>query len=378
MKQYSYINPLSLALSASILIFSGCSNVRKKSEGLKSYDEISTSTTELLARKRDHEIAQYKMNDALAPEYGILNSNNSMFFYSPKYLSLEAIEEIIKNTYTDRIVSTSYIPESNQIIIRPKSSEILEPLVTKEELKSFLSKIDKKPPQIEIEAGIYKVFAEKSSDISALLKAQSQGELRPSLDIDLRGLRNPSRDLLISQTGISGAVGEYMLKAVLDSLVSEGHAIQMAHQQSTVMNSKKTMISKIEKIPIEQVQITSSGQTITTVRYEPIVTSLEVTVRIVANGHVNLKLAVEAGDLQQQGTDLAPVITQRKTEIDEIRVKQRRTVAIASFINENQFASMNKAPPLSEVPLISNLFKGKKFGNERDVVIYLITPIIKE
>ena len=247
--------------------------------------------------------------------------------------------------------------------------------LNEKELGELLSELDVAAPQIVIDVKIYKIFADYTSDISAILQTDSKEDLLPFFGLDLRGseLRTPERSVIGAEYGVMGTIGDYMLRATLDTLLSKGFAEELAGPSLVVSNTHTARISKTDKLPIPQQTIVGTS-IVGTTRYEEVRSFLEVTPHAAADGDIFLQVHAGTGSVNPAGPIQVPVITTRETNIAKVRVQQGRTLVIASFLDVMTLAIVRKSPPFSDIPVFGELFKGKDHEKRRDMILFLVRP----
>ena len=289
-----------------------------------------------------------------------------------------ALEGIIANT---NIEDVSTIRETNQLIIKAKSREranpdALEQMVSTEELEDILKALDRKAPQIMVQASIVRVFADYTDDLRAAISARSKDDTTlPTLDVLLKGaeLRSPERLTFGGGYGIVGEIGSYTLRVALNQLESLGYAEDIASPTLVLSNREKARTSRTQEIPIPE-EIIVGSSILRVNKYKIVENFLEVEASARDEGEIYLSIKAGVGAVSPSGPTQIPSIITRQTEISGVRLKQGETLVVAGFLDTTNFAVERKAPPFSEIPLLGKLFNSRDIEKRKDIVLFLVTP----
>ena len=370
-------------LIAIMLTCCNAQSIKKLDLVLGEYGTAGERSDAILRRGDNHELSKFNLPIESVPQFGQLKVRSiggySVAIYTPRYQTPKALKSVLEQVLegTEAKVITE-IPETNQLMIKFHSDHVDNesvPLLDAKELGKFLAELDVAAPQIGIDVKIYKLFADHTFDISAILKASSEEDLRPFLHLDLRGsqLRTPEREFVGSEHGVLGRLGDYVLRATLDTLLSKGFAEELAGPSLVVTNTYTAKISKTDKVPIPSQTIVGSS-VVGSTRFEEVKSFLEVTPHAAAEGEIYLKVRTGTASVNPAGPMQTPVISTRETDIDKVRLRQGRTLAIASFLDKSSFAVDREAPLLANLPLVGELFKGQDQESTRDMILFLVRP----
>lgn len=369
-----------------IAIMLACCNtesIEKSNLVLGKYGTAGERADAILRRSDVYELSKFNLPTESVPKFGQLKVRSiggySVAIYTPRYQTPKALKSVLEQVLegTEAKVITE-IPETNQLMIKFHLDHVDNesvPLLDAKELGKLLAELDVAPPQIGIDVKIYKLFADHTFDISAVLKANSEKDLLPFLNVDLRGsqLRTPEREFVGSEHGVLGKLKDYVLRATLDTLLSKGFAEELAGPSLVVTNTYTAKISKTEKVPIPSQTIVGSS-VIGTTRFEEVNSFLEVTPQAAAEGEIYLAVRTGTASVNPAGPIQTPVISTRQTDIAKVRLQQGRTLAIASFLDNSSFAVDRESPLLVNLPWVGELFKGQDQERSRDMILFLVRP----
>lgn len=109
-------------------------------------------------------------------------------------------------------------------------------------------------------------------------------------------------------------------------------------------------------------------------------------VRIDDNGFVTLTIQPEISipvPLQRlEGGDFAGIplfnIDRRRLEASQLRLRDGQTFIIAGLIQDRDIVDVQKVPFLGDLPLLGALFRSQSVNNERNEVVFMLTPYIMD
>jgi type IV pilus assembly protein PilQ len=109
-------------------------------------------------------------------------------------------------------------------------------------------------------------------------------------------------------------------------------------------------------------------------------------VRIDDNGFVTLTIQPEISipvPIQVlQGGDFAGIqlfnIDRRRLEASQLRLRDGQTFIIAGLIQDRDIVEVQKVPFLGDLPLLGALFRSQSVNNERNEVVFMLTPYIMD
>jgi len=113
---------------------------------------------------------------------------------------------------------------------------------------------------------------------------------------------------------------------------------------------------------------------------EDVATTLKVTPQINESNFVTLQLFQEVSEVEQDSSGLdvntAGFITSKRSAETTVVVKDNQTVVIGGLIGSTDTEVETKVPILGDLPLIGNLFRGKKNDSRKTNLLIFLTPHI--
>ena len=321
-------------------------------------------------------------------------------FYSEPSKVKSQIEEILQNI--DATVSVSEGEESSEnntgtsqrvkmtIDERLRALIVLGSLEDLNFIEKLIDKIDIPTKQILIEAFV----VEASSDFAKELGSRVGAKLGPMEISDgtnteefvtLGGVTGGAATSLslggttgaISNQSVGGATGSLGilidtsaldLQVELTALESMGISKIISNPKVFTLDNETAVITQGVEIPYES---TSSEGTST--EFKEAALKLEVTPSIVGDGNIIMDVKINKDSPNTSAAN--PPIS--KTEITtKLLIADGTIVVIGGIYKENLSDSVSKTPLLSSLPIIGNLFKRVKKGEDFDRLLIFIAPRI--
>lgn len=154
----------------------------------------------------------------------------------------------------------------------------------------------------------------------------------------------------------------------------------LARPSITTFNGSKATFHVGDKVPILTQKISDSGSTETTVTFEDVGISLDVTPRVndeekrLITTRVHPTVSSIAKYITNSDT-MAPQISKRDAETI-VRVKSGETLIIGGLIKDEERETMTEIPYLSKIPLVGNIFKHKDKSVEKTELFIFLTPTL--
>ncbi|MBI4056693.1 MAG: hypothetical protein HY399_04000 [Elusimicrobia bacterium] len=311
-----------------------------------------------------------------------------------------SIVNVIKTTLT-KFGKVSLEPRTNSLII----TDIPEVFPSVEQI---ISELDKKAPQVMIEAQIVEINTDKASDIGVswggsdgtLLSLTGPTRITNGFPLTDRSVLggNSTRNLFTSPANEGVAVVEALtgglldlkaLSVVLKALVTRNEARFLGKPKVMTMNNKGAIIQIIRnqvvglKSNISSTAGTGSGgsSAVLTEEAERQVTGLTlvVTPQINKEGYITLLLQPTFLDVQESqvtalSTRFVDPVSRGVSSL--VRVKNGQTIAVGGLLSTKETKRTRKVPLLGSIPILGWLFTSvSTFRQNTDLVIF-ITPTI--
>jgi type II secretory pathway component GspD/PulD (secretin) len=266
----------------------------------------------------------------------------------------EKIDEIaaIKN------MLSIIIPDEKRISIDSRQNEIMVK-GTQEELanvETMITGLDKRAPQIMIEAKIVEITLEGGKDLGITwTSGGNEGQIT------------------IGELTLGGSFERSgLIEATLNALQTEGKANMLSNPKVLTLDGKEAIINSGEQIPIAEDILDEKGNIITTVHYIDVGIKLSITPRLSADGLINMNVFTE---VRSRGTEeiIGYPILNNRSETATIRAKLDETIVIGGLISDEEIKKISKIPFLSDIPVLGKLFKFTHSESKKTQIIILIT-----
>ncbi len=316
---------------------------------------------------------------------GILETKDGVkLFYFTKYHTVDKLSLLIKEQLGYKV---SQNPATNQLIIRcPNHQESQIAL-------QFLKQVDIPPIQIRIDCLVSELYADVTMDWETTLKIENlfgekiylggktvEGILKPAFPG--ASLREKARELIGLKVGYSENLGllGHEFRALVDLLVSRGYLKILMNPTLEVVNGQTAKIEARDFVPLpKEIEVVTAGQVLPymTTEYQWVVDSLEITPHVFADGYIGLETTAQIGSKSTpEGVKQIPIITERKIQNKENRIRQGESLIIGGIRKSEERSVVRGVPFLKDIPLLGILFSSKDYEDRAKEVIFIITPTI--
>lgn len=245
-------------------------------------------------------------------------------------------------------------------------------------IRKLIENIDKKVPQVLIEARIFEVSYDKETEIGvdwSLTRPDITAAIGHKLNAAVRETRGT--ELVVK--GFLGAHKRDSLFATIDALVSEGRAKIVARPKVVVLNNQKAVIISGDNIPYrkEQRDTTIAGAQYFITDFMQTGITLTVTPHIRNNGLIVLNVKPEVKYIiGYKGEYDMPVFSTRSTDTT-VSMRDGDTLVIGGLFKEGKKTIEHGIPLLKDIPILGYLFKHKRdISIKTEVVICITTTLI--
>lgn len=261
---------------------------------------------------------------------------------------------------------------SNTLLLRDTPEQLAQ-------IKTFIARMDKPQPQVQIEARIALVDRKVAEAIGVRWGGNyQQGKLQvdggangaPAVSLPAAGLAGFAPATLGIKLG--EVLGSELLDLQLSALESNGRGAVLSRPRITTSNGETATIEQGTEIPYQEA--TSSGAT--AVSFKKAALTLTVTPRITPDGFVQMQVQATKdakGEIVPGGVSIN---TQRIQT--QVRARDNETLVLGGIVEQENSAQQAGVPGLQRIPLIGNLFKNRSTANsQRELLIFLTPRIIR-
>lgn len=179
---------------------------------------------------------------------------------------------------------------------------------------------------------------------------------------------------------ISGFNISYLGNAQIRARLLETNSLVnvLSNPTLVVRDGVQASISVGTDLPTVAATTEFNDKSTTSVEYRKTGLNLSVTPSINAQGLVVMQIQNDISN-QTEGSSISgsPAIFERSLQT-EVIAHSGQTILLGGLISQNDNSSDSKVPLLGDLPLIGNLFKGKKKSNTKTELVILITPKVIE
>ena len=281
-------------------------------------------------------------------------------------------------------------PRTNALIITDIPQTIPD-------VQRVLRELDRKTPQVEIEARVVAATRNFARDIGVQLGFGTGNSVMAVGGAGAVGTSplqvttpNPlyfvtgNQIPLFSNLGAAGASSgisfsnatkNYRIDAVLTMAESRGLLKILSRPRVVTQNNQQAQVKQGVRIPVVTAAQLGGPPTTT---YVEAALRLQVTPQITAEGTIFMQLEVEntTPDFGHQVSGNPSLITQSETT--QVLVTDGGTVVIGGVIQTQNSVNVDQVPLLGDIPVLGNLFKRRSVTTTTQELMFIITPKIME
>ncbi|NOL48865.1 secretion protein [Pelistega europaea] len=187
-------------------------------------------------------------------------------------------------------------------------------------------------------------------------------------------LRRPGDVLLDTVAGArAGYAGlNALLSSTIQAMADNGQAVILAQPQLMARSGATAEFLAGGEVPYSVVDANGNTQTI----FKPYGVSLYITPRIEKNGIIRSKINVEVSAVDSS-MNLAggPALKTRRTST-EFNVKSGEPLVLSGFISRDQMQGMARLPGVSEIPILGELFRSRRFQSNETELVIIVRPLV--
>lgn len=273
--------------------------------------------------------------------------------------------------------------ETNSIIVRGTASQV-------QEVGQLVHALDKRRPQVMIEAAIVEVSGEVAERIGVQLGLGSDipsGGVAAtsfsnggaaSLGAVLAAVGTPAASAL--STGLTVGVGGDDFGLLVQALANSTSARLLSTPSVTTLDNEPATIVVGQNVPFRTGSFATDGNTLTpftTIERKDVGITMNVVPRITAGNVVQLTIEQEISSLTNATVEgAADLITNRREINTTVMSDNRGTVVLGGLITDDRVTGKSKVPGLGDIPLLGNLFKARNARNTQRTLFVFLRPTI--
>ncbi|WP_018248973.1 secretin and TonB N-terminal domain-containing protein [Orenia marismortui] len=278
-----------------------------------------------------------------------------------QYLEAEQVPKLLTNNFSGSNIKV--LKEQNAIMATGTERDLLK-------LKDYMAKIDKKIPQIVVEALIIDISHTAGKSPRAELGINYEDKDGTTLLDSVNGLLNYKSILTLPED----------FNLTLQSLVKQGQVTVKAKPNITTLNGQEAKIN-VETVQYYEVVRRDNDNDEETVEYESINTgvTLEVTPWVSSSEEITLKLKPTVSNPSTRTSEEGPPNINRRDISTTVRVKSGETIVLGGLIRNEGIKTESRVPILGSIPLLGRLFRDESIDyQETEMVIYITPHVLDE
>ena len=303
---------------------------------------------------------------------GITAAMNAVALQSKLQQIMPSETGIIVNTAGDSLVLSGIVTDTVKVNI---AMALAEAYVDKGEGKKVINMIRvAAPQQVMLEVKMAEVSKNLLDKLGASFSAsRSNGGVAYAIASGFLSLTGA--DPLSSGGLLTVTKGNTVIK--IDAENNDGIVKILAEPNIIAISGQEGSFLAGGKIFIPVPQTSGGGVSTITLQERDFGVGLKFTPTVLEEGLINLRVAPEVSELNQDGTKVSgnvfPSFTVRRVSTT-VQLHDGQSFAIAGLIKNNTIESIRRYPVLGNIPILGALFRSSSFQNEKTELLFVITP----
>lgn len=259
---------------------------------------------------------------------------------------------------------------------------------------SVINALDRRTPQILIEAIIVEATSNFDTELGSRLGANITGQSGDNASFEISG-QNPALDgtnLTLSGDDVTGgtavdlsignpsaalgllvAFDQVALKTEIQAMATENIANIVSNPKIYALDNQEATVFQGEEVPYQSE--TDGGGT--SVSFKEAGLSLRVKPSVTGDGNILMDVNIEKNKPNYARSVDGNYPIDKSTVTTSLLVKDGAVAVIGGIFETQSSDSIDKVPGISNVPIVGNLFKVKGKGNSgRELIVFLLPKII--
>jgi general secretion pathway protein D len=276
-------------------------------------------------------------------------------------------------------------PELNAIVVRgtPAAIASIEPLI---------SDLDVRRPQVLIEAAIVEINSDDAEALAVQLGiGGAAAQQRDGFSTSFTTLGLPLSSILSTlgapaagKVLADGATGNVRItddfSILVQALGQSTKANLLSTPSLTTLDNQPAEIVVGQNVPFRTGSFATDGNTLTpftTIERQDVGITLRVLPRVHDGDVVRLEVSQEVSSLTNATVSgAADLITNRRSIETTVLADNGGTIVLGGLITDDRTSTRNKTPILGDIPLVGELFRGRKEGQLKRTLFVFLRPTI--
>jgi general secretion pathway protein D len=256
------------------------------------------------------------------------------------------------------------------------------------DMAKLIAELDKRRPQVLIEAAIVEVSGDISEQLGVQLgfgtatppggfAATSFSDNGPTLANVLRLLGAPNASA-VSQGGLSiGLARGDSFGLLLQALGTSSKANLLSTPSITTLDNQAAEIIVGQNVPFRTGSFTADGTTQNTIERKDVGITMRVIPRVNQGDVIQLDISQEVSSLTNRAVDgAADLVTNRRSIKTTVLADNGGTIVLGGLITDDRISSRSEVPGLGKVPILGGLFRNKSESARRQTLFVFLRPTI--
>ena len=266
-------------------------------------------------------------------------------------------------------------PNTNTIIVRGG------PEVQKN-YRQMIQMLDRRRPQVLLEATVVTIDTTHNFNFGVELSAHSNG-MTKFLSFSQFGLStvNVATGALTpnaSQGGTAAVIGTGVANAVINALVTDGHARVQSAPRVLVNDNATGLLASIAEQPFSSVNASTTVATTSFGGYADAGTTITLTPHISEGDYLQLEYAVELSSFTGLGNSATGEPPPRQTDRVEskVTIPDGSTIIVGGLNRRTFERDVNAVPILGQIPFLRFLFSSRSNDASTETLFVFLRPTI--
>jgi len=300
----------------------------------------------------------------------------------------------------ERSVTIWADPQNNALIITA-------PPKIMRSIMSVVDKLDIRRAQVQVEAIIVEVNANKASEfgVNWIIDGTNSDSTVPiglfnqsvggTSILDIAQAINDPSDIAVGSGALRGSTigaGRFgdtgtNFAVLIRALQDDGSSNIISTPSIVTLDNEEAEIKVAQEVPFITGQYASTGtgqagnfvNPFTTVQREEVGTILKITPQINRGDSVLLKIEQESSFLAQGVTGAVDLVTNKRTISTKVMVEDGGVIVLGGLIDDEVRESENRFPILGSIPIVGELFKTRSGSKvKRNLMVFIRPTILRD
>lgn len=263
------------------------------------------------------------------------------------------------------IIATVVEKEKFSINAELNTIVVSAPRDTLQKVEGLIKEIDVPKEQVSFEAKIAEVRESSLKELGLSWGLQ---------DRKVSAIYNEDEDKKLELSVVSSELSQNYF-AIIKALEEKGKIEILASPKITVRSGEIGKILVGSRVPVIKITVDQAGNRTETVEFVEVGVALSILpTKISKEGNITALITPLVSTIAEWRGNYPVIATRESTS--EVSLKDKEGLIIGGLLSSREYYNFYRVPILSDIPILGNLFKGKKREIEKTELIIIITPHI--